>query len=607
MTDFTLGHDDPARGSYLNDRAFRGLFLRQEYQSLAEFIEEAIEFYKPFGGKDVGDPVQIDFPSGARIYFNHLQDEKAYTKYKGWNLTFIGIEELTTIPSLQQYRKLLGSLRATPRVREVAGPNGTKVQKTFPPLRTQMAATTNPDGPGAPWVMDRFVYVPDEKGKDIPWGTPMYDGITGSWRCFIPFPIEGNPYLADSTTAGRRYMGMLRSQDEVTQRQWIHGDWRAGSSVFFTEYRPDGPNPEEIVDFPWANHRTDPVLLRPWWYRFGSGDWAYDHPAAFHKFCRNEQDKRLHIYDEMQVRRVAPFELGALLAKWWLPELSGLHKHSKDAAVVLHIGSDMFRKTSDERTIAEQMAAGIREVLGSYGAVLMKMDDVEREINARDPRRARDVFQRRMKEAEGKMRLVLKPCWPDRVSAWQFIRDMLRWRPAMLQFHTNEERGKYLRQVLAEEGRESYELQAANLQKAKPEILPKLQIWRCCAELDRCLRTARRVPSPNDPSKVDRSDDVLKFNADSEGKGGDDSLESFRNGCFAYKEIQTSMPLDVYVSERIEEIQEEYEKNYGERLTDPARLAMIAQTQVANFAKQQGPKAASFSLPSKWNIRHRPQ
>lgn len=605
VSDLSLPEDDPARVSYLNDPDFRGLFLREEYQSLVEFIEEAEEFYAPFGGVAKGDPRYIDFPSGARIYFNHLQDENAFTKYKGWNLTFIGIEELTTIRSLKQYLKLKGSLRAVERVRMVTGPDGKPVQKTFPPLRTQLASTTNPDGPGAPWVADRFVFVPDENGKDIPWGTPMHDTIADSWRIYVPFPIEGNPYLAEDTAAGKRYRANLMSQDEVTRKQWMEGDWKAGSSLFFTEYRPNGPvTDEEKERFPWANHRIKSAPLRPWWYRFGSGDWAYEHPAAFHKFVRNEQDHRLHVYDELQVRRIGAFELGAIVAKWWHPELMQMMSSSGEAQIILHIGSDMFRKTSEEKTIAEQMAAGVQAVLGPYGCVLMKMSEDERDTARANPRMAQAMYKQRLKQFEGHACLVLKPCWPERIAAWQDVRDRMRWRPAIVRFSTQEERDAYLKQVLAEEGRQAYELQSEALRKAKPEILPKVMIWDRCVELDRCLRVAQRVPPPSDPSKPSRVDDVQKFNADSEGQNGDDALESFRNGIWAFKEVETTMPMAVYVNERIEEIQQQYERDYGERLTDPTRLMMVAQAQMANYNKTHLQKSTQFSLPSSRNIRN---
>src|SRR5690348_16322690 len=45
MGDEALAVDDPARISFLNEPTFRGLLLREEYQSMAEFVDEAVEFY----------------------------------------------------------------------------------------------------------------------------------------------------------------------------------------------------------------------------------------------------------------------------------------------------------------------------------------------------------------------------------------------------------------------------------------------------------------------------------------------------------------------------------------------------------------------------------
>ncbi len=541
MGDMTLDYDDPAKSSFLNDRSFRALFLREQYQGLSEFIEQAIEFFKPFGGKPKGDPKFIDFPSGARIYFNHLQDEEAFNKYKGWNLTFIGIEELTMVRSLQQYLKLLGSLRSAPRTRVVMGVDGRPVKKTFPGLRTQIVSTSNPDGPGRVWVKNRFVDVLDKRGNKIPWGTPMIDPITRSTRIFIPFPIEANPTYSITTSEGRRYWSMLMSQDEVTRKQWIEGDWDAGSSLFFTEYRPDGPvGEEEKKHYPWARHRTAPVILQPWWHRWGSGDHGYDHPSAFHKACRNESDRRIHVYDELTMRQVGAFEQGARLAQWWMPELQALQRAGQDPCVVINLGADIFSKKDIEKTLAQQMEAGIKEVLGPYGAILLKYDENERDAMSKDPKRAQQMFQRRVAELQGQMCLALKPTWMERVAAWDYMRELLRFRPAVINLQTDEDREKYLRQVLETEGRERYEYEAEKLRSIKPETLPKVLFWERCEGIDRCLKAAQKdTRNDDDPTKPSKSGDVLKFNANAEGKEGDDELECLIAGT----QIQTARGL----------------------------------------------------------------
>jgi hypothetical protein len=117
MGDPMLSPDDPARYSYLNEPSFRGLILREEYQALAEFIDEARDFFRPFGVKVIDDPAIFEFPSGAKIYTNHLGSKDAFEKYRGHGLTKIGIEELAQISEERRYVKLFGSLRSKKQVR----------------------------------------------------------------------------------------------------------------------------------------------------------------------------------------------------------------------------------------------------------------------------------------------------------------------------------------------------------------------------------------------------------------------------------------------------------------------------------------------------------
>jgi hypothetical protein len=529
MGDPTLPADDPARYSFLNDPDFRGLLLREEYQSMAEFVEEAVEFYRPFGGKPTGNPVVIDFSggkgkSGSKIYFNHLGDEEAYNKYRGWNLTKIGAEELTQIETLRRYLKLFGSLRSVERLRTVKV-NGKDVQKRFPRLRTQMMNTTNPDGPGAAWVKARFVEV-YSNGKLIPWNEMMRDPISKLTRIFIPAGIKDNPFLRDD----QKYMGNLLSQDEVTQAQWIHGDWNAGSGVYFRDYRPDGPRGEqESTEFPQARHRIDSAPLQPWWFRWGGGDWGYQHNAVFHKFCRNEHDKRIHVYDELAVRQTGSFELGVMLAKWWMPELESLPDHR----ITIALSPDAFSKTDASKTKAEQIEAGIKEVLGPYGAMLLRYNEDEKAAMARDPKAAAMMFELRKRDMEGKMCIALMPANNDRVAGWSYLRDLLRFRPALKDLTPDP---NYLKHVLETRGIEAYELAAVHARDARPEVLPKIQIWRTCRTLDAFLRVAMHDDAP-------RAEDVRKFDAE-DGVGGDDGGDCLIAGTLVRTDLGL-MPIEL--------------------------------------------------------------
>lgn len=606
MGDPFLPPDDPAYHSMINDRSYRGLFLRETYQDMSEFLEECVEFYKHFEGKPSGDPKSIRFPSGAKLYFNHLGDESAYEKYKGWNLTFIGIEELTQIATRKRYLKLLGSVRAVERLRIVKNGNQI-VQKMFPALKTQVCATTNPDGPGAPWVLRRFVEVKDKYGKFLPNGEPMRDTFTKADRIFIPFPIQANPYLDESRPAGRRYRANLLAQDEVTRKQWMDGDWHAGTGVFFRSFRPDGPvGEEENRDFPWANHIVKPVEFRDWWFRWGSGDWGYDHPAAFHKAIRNEKDGKIHVYDELQMRQVGSFEMGTVIAKWWQRDLAKLKAGGRDPCVTIYMGEDLFRTLDATKTRAQEMEAGIKEVLGPMGALVLRYDDTERAIAQRDPTRAAAIFAARRKEFIGQMCIALKPIHIVAEDAWAYFRDIFRFRPVNIIFKKEEDKQQYLEDILKTDGREAYEIHSQALKDQKPEILPKIAIWPNCKELERCLRTAQVDDrADNDPAKETKRNIPLKRNADENGKDGDDALDSGRNLILAYKEIQTEIPKSYFVSEKLTNAVADHEKAYGTPLDDPTRLAMISMTQSAKWDRLHTGTNKGFTPPRASSQRHR--
>ena len=119
--------------------ALRGLVIRRNATDLEDFIDRARIKYSPLGAKVAGNPTVIKFPSGAMIYTGHLATPDAYTKYQGWEIHRLLMEEVTHIPTEKLYEKLLGSVRSTAEG-----------------IKTQVLLTTNPGGPGHEWVKDRF-------------------------------------------------------------------------------------------------------------------------------------------------------------------------------------------------------------------------------------------------------------------------------------------------------------------------------------------------------------------------------------------------------------------------------------------------------------------
>jgi hypothetical protein len=80
------------------------------------------------------------------------------------------------------------------------------------------------------------------------------------------------------------------------------------------------------------------------------------------------------VYDEMSVRQVGSFELGVMLGKWWMPDLEGL----PDKQVTIFLSPDAFSRRMRRRRRQSRWSWAFKEVLGPYGAFLLRYNDDER-------------------------------------------------------------------------------------------------------------------------------------------------------------------------------------------------------------------------------------
>lgn len=208
---------------WLNNPKFRGLVIRRNSDDLSDWIDRATQLYYHLGGKPTGNPAIFKFPSGARIKTGHLKDDNAYTKYQGHEYHKIVIEELTQIPTEENYLKLISSCRST-----------------VEDLDPQVFSTTNPGGVGHNWVKERFNIkgAPTEAIKSV-------DEATERPRVFIPGRIEDNPTLFDNDPG---YVAFLEGLPKDLRRAWRDGDWDIFAGQYFAEWRPEKHviNPREI-------------------------------------------------------------------------------------------------------------------------------------------------------------------------------------------------------------------------------------------------------------------------------------------------------------------------------------------------------------------------
>lgn len=197
-----------------------------ELEAADGLVERSFAFFEPMGGLYNGSRKQWRFPSGARITLGHCEHERDVRKFGGWQLQFVGFDELTTF-TRSIYEFLISRLRST---------HG---------IPCFIRAGSNPGGDGHDWVLQRYkwwLYRPGFREEEFagPYASPgerlwlRRDPDTGEEllvtedthgaqsREFWPALLADNPFLA-VTDYGER----LELLDPLTRRQLKEGDWMA--------------------------------------------------------------------------------------------------------------------------------------------------------------------------------------------------------------------------------------------------------------------------------------------------------------------------------------------------------------------------------------------
>lgn len=178
---------------------YRALVIRRNADDLRDWTDRSERWYSTMGFTKVGTPPEFVYEKGGKIRTGHLKDSNAYSKYQGHEYHRILIEEVTQIPSEENYLKLKASCRST-----------------IPELKAFVIANCNPDGPGFAWVRKRFniVGIPSKPVITI-------DPVTKLKRIFIPSKLQDNPHLAKDPT----YKSFLDGLPDGLREAWRDGSW----------------------------------------------------------------------------------------------------------------------------------------------------------------------------------------------------------------------------------------------------------------------------------------------------------------------------------------------------------------------------------------------
>jgi hypothetical protein len=248
----------------------------------------------------------------------------------------------------------------------------------------------NPIGIGALWVEDLFVkHCPCDAMDD--YQKTSYDP---SKYAYFPCTYLDNPIYANDPT----FVANLMSYPEAIREAMMMGKWGLAGGYF------RGVWDESIHIYPHAS-----VDLPPWFKRWISGNWGYEHPAAFYKHCMDEHGV-LHTYDELYVQHLGPEQLAEAIGKW-APEVDMQGKMGAPDFISFAMSFDAWasKQTATMGQNSKSVASRMMPVLKEWG--IMPPHESTRDKMGRDTL-MHELLNKRIRigeTAEGHELLV--PAW----------------------------------------------------------------------------------------------------------------------------------------------------------------------------------------------------
>ena len=198
----------------------------------------------------------VTWKNGSTTKFGYCRNENDVYQYQGAEFLFIGLDELTHF-TLKQWQFLTSRNRCP--IQFYA--EGEKKGKRIIP---GMAGATNPGNIGHAWVKALWVDHVPPPGFDRP---ELYDPRDFD---FIRARLDDNPIYANDA----EYRRTLEALPEHLRRAFLEGDWNVFAGQYF-----------DIFDVGRHTARPEEIRLEPWWPRWISIDWGFQHPSAVYWHC----------------------------------------------------------------------------------------------------------------------------------------------------------------------------------------------------------------------------------------------------------------------------------------------------------------------------------
>lgn len=232
--------------------AWKGVIFRQTYPQLADVQAKSTRWFRQIFGERARFNQQRmtwDFSSGESLMLRHLQKPADYWNYHGFELPFLGFEELCNWPTDETYRAMFSTCRTS-----------------TPNVPRMIRATTNPYGPGHNWVKARF------RLGGRWWETKIIrdgrdpSGLPEPPRAAIHGHLSENKILlrADPNYA---QTVMASATNPAMAEAWLHGSWDIVAGGMFDDV--------------WGEHCLVPAFDLPRTWRLDRAfDWGSSKPFS---------------------------------------------------------------------------------------------------------------------------------------------------------------------------------------------------------------------------------------------------------------------------------------------------------------------------------------
>lgn len=213
---------------HIQNPDFGALMLRRttpEITNVGGLWEESEKIYPLVGADPRIGNLDWQFPSGAKIKFDHLEHEKSKHKYQGSQIALVCFDELTHF-SEGQFWYMVSRNRSTcgvrPYIRGTCNPDANSWVATF--IDWWIDHNTGYPIAERSGVVRWFV----RYGSELQWADSAdelkakFPGLEPKSLTFIPATLEDNPALTESDPG---YLANLQSLPFVEQERLLAGNW----------------------------------------------------------------------------------------------------------------------------------------------------------------------------------------------------------------------------------------------------------------------------------------------------------------------------------------------------------------------------------------------